>query len=494
MGYIGRGWGVFCVAAGACLWSLADAAQQRVEIESGLKRAAVFFREQVATEGGYLWAYSEDLSLREGENVADDRTVWVQPPGTPTVGLAFLRAWQVTGDTYYLEAAQAAGHCLVRGQLRSGGWPYQIPFDAKQRSKLDFRVEKASNDSNKSVKKQSVLDDNTTQEALRFLVLLDEALRFNDAQIHEASQYGLDAVLEAQFPNGAFSQVFFGATEQDVSAYPVKQAEYPPEGTEPTHEKNYHVFYTFNDNLMRDVNRLFFAAWEVYTNTAYLTAAKKVGGFMKLAQMPEPQPAWAQQYDFQMRPCWARKFEPASVTGGESQAIINALAELYLVTGDASWLEPIPRAIAYLKRSRLADGRLARFYELRTNKPIYFTKQYVLTYSDADMPTHYGFKINYGVAESTLEKYGAMTAKARAKACERLRQGGYRALVPNVGASAEGAATVLKAQDEKGRWVTQEPLVSAHGSRIKAVSCSVFVKNVAILCARLEQIASQSHQ
>jgi hypothetical protein len=55
-------------------------------------------------------------------------------------------------------------------------------------------------------------------------------------------------------------------------------------------------------------------------------------------------------------------------------------------------LEPVPRAIAYLKRSRLPDGRLARFYELRTNRPLYFTKDYKLTFSDADVPTHYAFK------------------------------------------------------------------------------------------------------
>ena len=31
-------------------------------------------------------------------------------------------------------------------------------------------------------------------------------------------------------------------------------------------------------------------------------------------QMPDPQPGWAQQYDYDMRPMWARKFEPAAIT------------------------------------------------------------------------------------------------------------------------------------------------------------------------------------
>ncbi len=34
----------------------------------------------------------------------------------------------------------------------------------------------------------------------------------------------------------------------------------------------------------------------------------------------------------------------------------------------------MPPAIKYLHRSRLPDGRLARFYELKTNKPLYLTR------------------------------------------------------------------------------------------------------------------------
>jgi hypothetical protein len=467
-----------------CLLAHAGWALERAEAEAGLRRAAAFFREEVATEGGYLWAYSEDLSLREGENVADDRSVWVQPPGTPTVGLAFLRAWQVTRDPSYLDSAKAAGLCLVRGQLRGGGWPYMIPFDATRRAKLDFRVDPPSKST--SVKRYSVLDDNTTQEALRFLVLLDEALGFQDASIHEAAAFGLAGLLRAQFPNGAFPQVFLPEPTYDPATYPVKQAEYPPEGAEPTHEKDYHVFYTFNDNLIRDVNRLLFAAWEVYTNDVYLAAAKRAGGFIKLAQMPEPQPAWAQQYDFQMRPCWARKFEPASVTGGESQALLRALAELYLVTGDAGYLEPIPRAVAYLQRSRLPDGRLARFYELRTSRPLYFTRDYQLTFSDADVPTHYAFKVDYAVDEKWLAALPNLTADARNRLLNSLRMKGFRAFAPSAPGSASEAEKTLNALDGRGRWVSETALKAAKGQRVRAVSCEVFVRNIAALCTFIE--------
>src|SRR6056297_3638429 len=54
------------------------------------KRATTFLTEKVSTEGGYLWAYSADLKHREGEGVVNTETVWVQPPGTPTIGTAFV--------------------------------------------------------------------------------------------------------------------------------------------------------------------------------------------------------------------------------------------------------------------------------------------------------------------------------------------------------------------------------------------------------------------
>ena len=82
----------------------------------------------------------------------------------------------------------------------------------------------------------------------------------------------------------------------------------------------------------------------------------------------------------------------ATVIGGESHGVMQILMHLYRETGQRKYLEPIPRALDYLKQSELPGGRLARFYELQTNRPLYFTKQYELTYNDDDLPTHYSFQ------------------------------------------------------------------------------------------------------
>ena len=88
-----------------------DEVLHRAAVETMVK-ATRYFRGQVATNGGYLWLYQSDFTRREGEGIASPTTIWVQPPGTPSVGMAFLQAYDATGDTLFLngavEAAQAS--------------------------------------------------------------------------------------------------------------------------------------------------------------------------------------------------------------------------------------------------------------------------------------------------------------------------------------------------------------------------------------------------
>ena len=119
---------------------------------------------------------------------------------------------------------------------------------------------------------------------------------------------------------------------------------------------SYYTHYTFNDNSIVDAMDAMLEAARIYDEPRYRAAAEKGGEFILLAQMPEPQPGWAQQYDRDMHPAWARQFEPPSITGGESQSALRALLLLYRETGNRKYLEPIPRALAYYKRSMLPDA------------------------------------------------------------------------------------------------------------------------------------------
>jgi PelA/Pel-15E family pectate lyase len=373
--------------------------------KQALRKAVRFFRDNVSASGGYLWQYSGDLSEREGEQQASTTQVWVQPPGTPYVGEALLEAYLVSGEKHLLEAARDTGHALAVGQLVSGGWDYRIEFDPKKRDAWAYRVDYAAKrkplDSSRKPepptgKNVTTLDDDTTQAALRFLMKLDTVLKQRDKQIHDAVEYALSALLHAQYPNGAWAQRF--SEFPDDKDFPVKKASYPKSWPKEHPKADYRSYYTFNDNTLADLIDTMFLAGQLYEEPRYIAAARKAGNFILLAQMPEPQPAWAQQYNADMHPAWARRFEPTAVTGGESQGVIQVLLTLHFHTHDDKYLFPIGKALDYLERSTLPDGRLARFYELKTNRPLYFTKDYVLTYDDSDMPTHYGFTVSSRLA------------------------------------------------------------------------------------------------
>lgn len=99
---------------------------------------------------------------------------------------------------------------------------------------------------------------------------------------------------------------------------------------------------------------------------------------------------------------------------------MRTLITIALFTGDGKYLRPLPAAFDWYKRSELGAltgrdaGKWARFYELGTNKPLYFTRDtYWLTYDDSDMPTHYSFKANWNPA-SVERQYAAITEQGLA--------------------------------------------------------------------------------
>ena len=90
-----------------------------------MKRATTFMTDKVGYHGGYVWAYLPDLSRTWGEMEAKRTMLWVQPPGTATMGHAFLDAFHATGDEQFWRAAVSATRALVRAQHSSGGWNWR---------------------------------------------------------------------------------------------------------------------------------------------------------------------------------------------------------------------------------------------------------------------------------------------------------------------------------------------------------------------------------
>lgn len=363
----------------------------RDSVTDSLQRAVTFFRQHASAGGGYVFQLSADLQKREGEGKVDTMTAWIEPPATPAVGMAYLAAYRLCEDPILLEAARETADALVQGQLRSGGWGEKIDFAPKKRSWHSYRVEPKREQEGRNT---TTFDDDKTQSAIRFLIQLDRDMDFKEPTLHEAAIFALDGVLKSQYPCGAWPQRFNGTLEDPDPN--LDKASFPEDWSREYLGTRYDRFYTINDNTISDLIITLLDAADVYQDDRYLKAASRGGDFLLLAQLPEPQPGWAQQYNRQMQPAWARKFEPPAITGGESQGVMRTLIELYrrtaVVDGNAGrYLKTLPRAIEYYKSLMLPGARIARFHEIGTDRPLYFTKDYKLTYDNDDMPTHYAF-------------------------------------------------------------------------------------------------------
>lgn len=446
--------------------SLADQAR------TAMSRAGAFYHDKVSSHGGYVYQYSADLSLREGEGVTDLDTVWVQPPGTPTVGLAFLRAYERTGDEQFLAAARDAARCLLEGQFESGAWNGWIDFAPAKRKNYAF----ITTPGKKNARNYSTFDDDKTQAALKFLMRFDRATGFKDALIHTAIERALASVLSAQFSHGGWPQGYKGPVDQSVTK--VARARYPKDWLRKYPGGDYWDFPTLNDNSQVDVIDMLLQASEIYGEPRYRASAFEGADFLLAAQMPEPQPAWAQQYNFDFEPVWARKFEPPAVSGSESQNVIAILMDLYCETGDRKYLAPVQPALNYLERSRLPSGQLARFYELQTNEPLYFTREYVLTKDDSDLPTHYGFKVPSKL--DSLRKRYAKLAEATPAAIEKEKSRLWgRAEKTDPPTDAE-VRSIIAGLDARGAWVEQGKLKYHPGKKQEQpiISSATFAKNM----------------
>jgi PelA/Pel-15E family pectate lyase len=418
------------------------------ESTAALHRAVDFFRQYASAGGGYVYRISADLSKREAGKKVGPTTAWVHPPSTPSVGQAYLSAFQLTGDPLLLDAARATADALIQGQLRSGGWDERIEFSSDVRSKYAYRIEGVKVE---ELRNKTNFDDDVSQSAIGFLMRLDQELLFQDPVVHEAVTYALDAVIKAQYANGAWPQRYSDFPLD--SAITVKQANLPKKWSRVFPDVEYEGYFTVNDDVMISLIALFLNGWDIYGDPRYLSAAQMGGEFLLRAQLPEPQPGWAQQYDHNMNPAWARKFEPPAITGEESQGVMQALIMLYRRTAAVDenagrFLEPLPRAIAYFRRSLLEDGKLARFYELGSNRPLYLTRGYELTYSPDNAPSHYTFAVR-----SRIDQIERELERVRQTPIKELRQKPGNEPIEATQSLARRAQEAIDTLDDRGAWV-----------------------------------------
>lgn len=265
--------------------------------------------------------------------------VVLRSPGTPAAGLLLLEAWEETRDPRYLEAARRTGDLLLNLQLPGGGWFSEMPVHGRE---LAFWFQ--------WYVPWATLDDDVTTGAVRLLLSLYEETA--DASYREGAERGLDLLLDAQLPSGAWPLTHRPVWLRTVSP-------------------SFEDLPSLNDAATASVIRTLILGARILERPDLLEAAVRGGDWLVEARFPAPAAAWAQQYDEVGRAVPGRAFEPVALASWETRHALDALMELSRAVGDRRYCRTIEESAAWLARSALGPGCWARFVSPSTGEPIF---------------------------------------------------------------------------------------------------------------------------
>lgn len=368
--------------------ALAQSGPSRAQVLKTMQRATTFMVDKVAVNGGYVWSYLPDLSRRWGELEAKPSMIWVQPPGTGTMGHLFLDAYHATGDEAYYRAAEQAADALIWGQHPAGGWNYLIDFGGEASLK-DWYATVGANawrmEEFQHYWGNATFDDAGTSEAMQLLLRLYVEKR--DPKFRPALEKAINFVLEAQYPIGGWPQ-----------RYPL-QHEFVHHG-----RADYTSYITFNDDVAGENIKFLVMCYQALGDARVLDAITRAMNSFIVTQQGQPQPGWGLQYTLDLKPAGARSYEPRALTTHTTANNISQLMNFYELTGDTKFLARVPEALDWLDRVKLAtptrDGRThPTFIEIGTDRPLYVHRRG----SNIQNGEYY---VDY-ISEKTLGHYGA---------------------------------------------------------------------------------------
>jgi PelA/Pel-15E family pectate lyase len=325
-----------------------------------MKRAARFMRERAAFRGGYVWSYLPDFSRRWGEMEAFASMIWIQPPGTATVGHLYLDCFHATRDPFYYQAALEVAEALIGAQHPSGGWNYLHDFagvGSVRRwydtiGKNGWRLEEFHH-----YYGNATFDDAGTSEASQFLLRL--YLERRSSRLRGPLERAIGFVLDSQYENGGWPQRFPFAANGGVHG-----------------RRDYTRDITFNDDVAGENIKFLLMVYQTLGDERALASIRRAMEVFLATQQPAPQAGWGLQHDAQtLRPAAARSYEPEALTAHTTYNNIAQLLNFYEWTGEARFLQRAPEALAWLDSVRLPDDRAPMagrhyptFTEIGTNR------------------------------------------------------------------------------------------------------------------------------
>ncbi|WP_437693138.1 pectate lyase [Sorangium sp. So ce176] len=316
--------------------------QEHAEALAAMRRAATFMSEEVAYEGGYVWSYLPDLSRSWGEMEAKRTMLWVQPPGTPSMGHLYLDAYHATGDELYYKAAEAVTLALIEAQHESGGWNYIYDFAGEESledwydtiGKNGWRLEEFQH-----YYGNATFDDAGTAVASQLLLRM--YLEKKDERFREPLYKAIGFVTESQYDGGGWPQRF-----------PLMGKDGKPD---------YTSLITFNDDVAgENIKFLIMCRLALGESQLLGNIERAMDSFVAL-QQPAPQPGWGLQFTPEGKPSGARTYEPGALTTHTTANNIQQLLNFYSLTGDEKYIARVPEALDWLEKVALPPELIESF-------------------------------------------------------------------------------------------------------------------------------------
>jgi len=297
-----------------------------------------------------------------------------RPPGPDE------REWYA-GDT-----ARQLADAVISFQTPAGGWSKHTGYSkGPRRPGMQWT---SQSEPGRKPHYQATFDNAATVREIEFLGSVWRATARDDCRA--AAIRGLDFILDAQFPNGGWPQV------------------YPLEG-------GYHDLVTFNDDAMTNVLELLQDVVGDDPRYAFIDAARRArlaaaldrGVACALAAQVVAggrKTVWCAQHDpLTLAPAAARAYEPASLSGVESAHLLKFLMKLPRPSPEV--IAAIEAGLAWLEAATVTgvskvqrDGRTiyvadpasterywARFHDLTTGRPMFPGKDGIVYDSFAEM-------------------------------------------------------------------------------------------------------------
>ncbi len=354
-----------------------------------MRKAAKFMTNTVAHQGGYVWSYLPDFSRRWGEMEAKPTQIWIQPPGTGTMGHAFLDAYHATHDEQFWVAASQCAAALIAAQHPAGGWNY-LADTAGEASLKDWYATIGANgwrlEEFQHYYGNATFDDAGTSEVSQFLLRM--YLEKREAKYQAPLERAIRFVLDSQYSVGGWPQRYPRAEAASLHGLP-----------------DYTGYITFNDDVAGENIKFLIMVYQGLGDARVLEPIRRAMDCFVVTQQPAPQAAWGLQHTVEdLKPAGARSYEPKSFVSHTSANNCAQLMNFYELTGDRKYLARVSECLDWLDSVRLPDALVKdgraypSFVSIGDNKPMFLHRtgsnvvngRYFLNDDPTGVVIHYG--------------------------------------------------------------------------------------------------------